>query len=333
MALFSRRSQPDDDPLEADGPSSADDPSAAEEAATPSPADLPPTEPVPHVGISVSTYGAPPPRATARPATPPANPPSATVPDNTLVRQALAALGASPDANATMNVARQVLQGHLYLRVKGDARALLAERKPLPLAMAQHGDQKFALAYSGTEALQASVRADGDTQTTAMAQPVLTVIDHVLSGDYAGLLLDHANEGARAVLPRQLLERIRKDADDTLTIKTLLAGPRSPETTVRIVRALRTAPLWMAANKAADGETVGIAEARSKDGARHVQLYSHPMEVIAAGRGDRPVPLTADQLARALRSDPDLAGVLLDPSGPWMALTRADLAPLIDSEG
>ena len=55
--------------------------------------------------------------------------------DNVLLREALAALPATPDAADLLDVARQLLQGHLFLRVKGDARALLAEGKDLPLGV------------------------------------------------------------------------------------------------------------------------------------------------------------------------------------------------------
>ena len=65
--------------------------------------------------------------------------------------------------------------GHLFLRVKGDARALLSEGKDLPLGVAAVGGKQFVLAYSSGAALQASVRADGETDTSAMGQPVLAV--------------------------------------------------------------------------------------------------------------------------------------------------------------
>ena len=40
-------------------------------------------------------------------------------------------------------------------------------------------------------------------------------------------------------------------------------------------------------------------------------------------------PMTAAQLAKALRADQGIGGVIVDPGGPWIRLSRADLAPLL----
>jgi hypothetical protein len=146
----------------------------------------------------------PTPHASARAEAPPRTETVPGVRDNVLVREALAGLSESPAPPELMNVARQLMQGHLFLRVKGDARALLAEGKGLPLAVGTVGDRSFALAYSGGAALQDSVRLDGDVDTSAMGQPVLVVLRHVLAGPSDGLIIDHASAPARAVLPRAL---------------------------------------------------------------------------------------------------------------------------------
>ncbi len=39
--------------------------------------------------------------------------------------------------------------------------------------------------------------------------------------------------------------------------------------------------------------------------------------------------MTAAQLAGALRNDEGIAGVLIDPGGPWIRLSRDDLAPIL----
>ena len=59
-----------------------------------------------------------------------------------LLAEALETLGAMPEPTTIelMNVARQLMQGHVFLRVQGDARALLSEGKELPLAVVRNGD-------------------------------------------------------------------------------------------------------------------------------------------------------------------------------------------------
>ena len=74
---------------------------------------------------------------------------------------------------------------------------------------------------------------------------------------------------------------------------------------------------------------MGIAESRTANGERFVEVFSHPLEVAALGRGDRAMPFTVQQLARSLRDHPELTGVLVDTGGPWVQLRRDSLAPLL----
>lgn len=319
----------------------------AEQPAVPEPAEATAAdEAAASVGISVSSYGgfgaaaaAPPaasaPQATAHSGTalgPELAPaPTETTPglrDNVLLREALAELPAEPSNEDLVAVARTLLQGHLFLRIKGDARTLLSEGKELPLAVANKDDDQYVLAYSSGAALRASVQVDGDTETSAMGQPVLTVLRYVLAGPYSGIIIDPASAPARALYGRALLERLVEAADPQLEIKTLLAGDRTPETSARVGQALARAKFWLAVKTSADGRP-GVAEARSDDGSRYIEVYSHPIEVLAMGRGDQPAPMTAEQLAAALRADASLTGVVVDPPGPWIRLTRDDLAPLL----
>lgn len=250
--------------------------------------------------------------------------------DNVLLAQALAMLTEPPTAPDLMNVARQLLQGHVFLRVKGDARALLAEGKSLPLGIVSHGDKQFVLVYSGGAALQAAVRADGDTGTSAMGQPVLTVIRHVLGGPYEGIVVDGSSAPARAVLPRPLLQRALDEADTSLRVKSLLAGERTAATAAEVVAVLPDVPLWIAVRRSeADGAPVGVAESRTPEGTRYLEVFSHPLEMLALGRGDQALPIDASRLGAAIARDAGLSGVILDPAGPWIRLSRADLAPLL----
>lgn len=352
MALFKRR-RDDAHPekLAAQDAEATPDAETAPDAVTArDAAALPDAEPAvadaPAVGISVSSYGgfgaaatkpaepaveAPAPQRPAVRGPELAPPATETIPglrDNVLLRDALASLPEKPTNDELAGVARHLLQGHLFLRVKGDARALLSEGKDLPLAIATRGDQQFVLVYSGGSALQAAVAADKDTDTSAMGQPVLTVLRYVLASPYAGIIIDGASGAARAVFPRALLERMLAEAEPELEIKTLLAGDRTDETPVQIATAMTRAKFWLAVNTATEGR-YGVAEARSPQGDRLLEVYSHPLEVIAMGRGDRPAPMTPDQLKNALRADEGITGVIVDAAGPWIKLSRDELAPLL----
>lgn len=295
-------------------------------AAQPGPATaVPPGQPE-------SAPAAPRPRRQPRAEAPPATETIPGLRDNVVLREALAALPSPATAPDLLEVARQLLQGHLFLRVKGDARALLAEGKDVPLGVAKMGDKQYVLAYSGGEALRASIAADRETDTSAMGQPVLAVVRYALAGPYAGLIIDNASAPARAVLPRELLQKLLDQADPSLAVKTLLAGERTAATASEIADALTRVKFWVAVNRSAEGR-FGVAEARTQDGARLVEIYSHPLEVASLGRGDQAAPMTAAQLAGALRNDTGLDGVIVDPGGPWIRLSRADLAPVFAVAG
>jgi len=296
-------------------------------------------ETVPQVGISVSTFGADPVagRAATTPAPAPVRPP-ATAPephevvpglvDNALLHSALAALSDDPQGPEIMNVMRQALQGQLFLRARGDVQALLAAGQQINLAIASIEGKRFLLAFSSGAALQASAEGDGEASTSVIGQPAIEVLRNAVASGYDGIYLDHATVGARVILPTPLISRAVEESEPTFEIKGLLSSPRDEGTAARIADALSRLPVWAAGGADAEGR-IGLAEARTPDGQRRMEVFSHPLEVVALGRGDRPLPLQPEQLGRALASEPGLTGVVVDPGGPWIELSREELAPLL----
>ncbi|MCK6081700.1 SseB family protein [Microbacterium sp. EYE_5] len=343
MALFSRRPKKtsddavetavDAEPAVADVQQDVNAAVAAEEADA---------EDVPHVPISVSTYGQPARRPAPAP-TPAAPLPQAAetapertegragVPDNTLLMRELAALPETPDNAAVLGVMRQALQGNLYLRILGDARAQMTAGEPLRLAISILNDKKFLLAYTGTAAVEAGVAEETDSQTSVLGQPANRVLQNAIDAGYDGVMLDHAGPGRRIVLPVGLITQSLSQADPDFTIKNLLSDARTDATARYVVEAIVKGRSWIAAGTRTDGEGMGIAEARSAEGTRYLQVFSHPLEVLTVRREDQPIPVTAAQLGAALLSEPDLSGILVDPAGPWIRIERTQLEPLIDA--
>jgi len=287
----------------------------------------------------------------ARPAVPPASaePPSAerrlplapalppeqteTVPgmkDNVLLREALAQLGEGASNEQLLGVMRQALQGHLYIRVNGDARAQISEGKPLSVAVVRDGERQFMLAFSSAAALRDSVQLEAEAAaSSAVAQPVTSVLQQVVAGDFAGLIIDNASSPHRVVFPTELLQKALEQSDLEMAVKSILAAPRAQDSAARLGEALSTKRMWVAVNDGSGGAPVGIAEAQTPDGKRFLQLFSHPLEVIALGRGDRPLPFEPEQLAKVLSGHPEISGVIVDPAGPTMIVERDALAPVL----
>ncbi|MFJ6534210.1 SseB family protein [Microbacterium sp. NPDC091662] len=251
--------------------------------------------------------------------------------DNVLLREALTEIEAGATNDQLLGVMRQALQGHLYIRVNGDARAQISEGKALSVAVVRDSeDRQYMLAFSSAGAVRDSVQLEADpSATSAVAQPVTSVLQQVVSGDFAGLIVDNASAPHRVVFPTELLQKTLEQADVDMTVKSILAAPREQDSVVKVGEALATTRMWVAVNDGSGGGPVGIAEAQTTDGRRFLQLFSHPLEVIALGRGDRPLPFAPEQLAKVLTSHADIAGVIVDSAGPSIVVERAALTPVL----
>lgn len=250
--------------------------------------------------------------------------------DNVLLREALAQIEAGATNEQLLGVMRQALQGHLYIRVNGDARAQISEGKPLSVAVVRDDDRQFMLAFSSAAAVRDSVKLESDpASTSAVAQPVTSVLQQVVSGDFAGLIVDNASAPHRVIFPTELLEKTLEQADVDMRVKSLLAAPRAQDTPKKVGEALASTRMWVAVNDGTGSGQVGIAESQTADGKRFLQLFSHPLEVIALGRGDRPLPFTPEQLAKVISSHAEMAGVIVDAAGPSILVDRAALAPVL----
>ncbi|MBN9157346.1 SseB family protein [Microbacterium sp.] len=266
----------------------------------------------------------------------PADPPEPTesipgMPDNVLLREALAMLGDDASQAELLGVLRQSLQGNLFLRVSGDAGEQIKEGRPLAVAVVNDGENSFMLAFSSAAAVRDSVQqGDEDpAETSAVVQPVQAVYQNVIDGPFTGLIIDNASEPHRVVFPSEILQKALEEADPTFAVKTLLATPRAADSEARVAEALTTARLWVAVSDVDGDGQYGVAEAHTPDGARYLQLFSHPLEVIALGRGDQPLPFSAEQIGAVMVQQAGLSGVLIDAAGPAIAVGRDALAPVI----
>lgn len=366
MALFSRRKKSADDVVADHTETEESVVDAPEVAETPSEA----AEITPTIGISVQAFrgvgaqagpevelpdpdAAPAgsaPTAAPAPAAPapapvaeperklplaPALPPEQTetvagMKDNVLLRESLKEVEQGATNEQLLGVLRQALQGHMYIRVNGDARAQISEGKPLAVAVVRDGERQFMLAFSSAAAVRDSVQLEKDpTATSAVAQPVTSVLQQVVSGDFAGLIVDNASAPHRVVFPTELLQKALEQADVDMTVKSLIAAPREQDSASKVGEALATKRMWVAVNEGNPGGQVGIAEAQTPDGKRFLQLFSHPLEVLALGRGDRPLPFEPLQLAKILSSHVDMAGVIIDPAGPSIVVEREALTSVL----
>lgn len=363
MALFSRRKKSDDavstDEVDVETETTSDEQPTADEAVPAVAisvqafrgvgADAGPEVALPDEEQKTERAASAPPKAapsagpatTRQPQSPPTLPLAPALPpeqthtikglnDNVLLRESLAQLEEGASNEQLLGVMRQSLQGHLYLRVHGDARQQLSDGSNLSVGVIRDGDRTFMLAYSSGKALRASVTDPQEAaETSAIAQPATSVYRQVISGGFTGVILDNSSAPHRAVLPTELLQKALEQGDEQMTIKSLLAAPRDQHSTTRVGEALARTPMWVAINDGGNGQPVGIAEARTTDGRRLLQLFSHPLEIVATGRGDKPMPFTPERLADLLSTHTEIAGVLVDIAGPSIVVERDALGPVL----
>ena len=88
--------------------------------------------------------------------------------DNVLLREALAEVEAGATNEQLLGVLRQALQGHLFLRVNGDARAQISEGKPLSVAVvARRRAAVHARVQLGAPRVRDSVQLEADPTATS----------------------------------------------------------------------------------------------------------------------------------------------------------------------
>jgi hypothetical protein len=330
MALFSKRNASDARSAAAEAATSARE---VEEDTTPAVA-----ESVPHVPISVTTVSSAartPEAPVSVPAAPAAAPaPAAGEPDtNVDLAQALTALAEGGDERAMMHVLRQSIQGKLLLSTSLDGVSdedKAAGRVPLGVHRDPEG-AVYLLAFTSPRELEKTRTAEGPV--SGVAVDAVWALRQAAGEGYAGIVLNPADGKASAVVPKTLIARLFGDGRNNDLAKQALAQPRDADALQQLVAALAAHGGFVAGRAEMDEEgnrkTVGIAETRLGD-RRLLEVFTSPIEIAALGRGDDAYPVTAAELAAALRSDEGITGIIVNPAAPWLDVDRAQLAPLLD---
>lgn len=252
---------------------------------------------------------------------------------NLLLRGALERLPDEPSETDRIEVLRNIYQGHLFVPVNGDAAALMKLGKDLPLSLVNSEQGALLMLFTGMDALNKSLAASGTKQeVTAIKQPIKDVMQVLATVDVAGVLIDGGNDYSSAFFTRELLLAAFDDMDKELRLRNLALQHPSPARTAEVLAALADAPMWLAGQQTEPDGPWGVAENRSAEGISHLELFSHPLEVRARGRGDQPLPVELPQLLELLNQATHLSGVVIDPNGPSIELRRKDFAPLLGNQ-
>lgn len=332
MALFSKRNAPDARSEAAEAAPSVSDAETAPE----------PAEAVPHVPISVTTVSSAartpdaPVSVAAAPAAPADAPGLPAEPDaNVDLAQALKALAEGADERAMLHVLRQSIQGKLLLSTSLDGvseKDKAAGRVPLGVHRDPEG-AVYLLAFTSRMELEKTRTAEGPV--TGVSVSAVWALRQADGEGYAGIVLNPADGTASAVVPKTLIARLLGDGRNNDLAKDALSQPREADALQRLVEALAAHGGFVAGRAEVDEDgnrkSVGIAETRLGD-RRMLEVFTAPIEIAALGRGDDAYPVTAAELAAALRSDEGITGIIVNPAAPWLDVDRAQLGPLLAVE-
>lgn len=329
MALFSKRKAPD---ARSDAPEAA--PSVPD-------TEVPPeaSEAVPHVSISVTSVASAartpeaPVSVPAAPAPPVAAPAPAAEPGaNVDLAQALTALAEGADERAMLHVLRQSIQGKLLLSTSLDGvtpEDQAAGRVPLGVHRDPEG-AVYLLAFTSRSELEKTRTVEGPV--TGVLVDSIWALRQAAGEGYAGIVLNPADGTASAVVPKTLIARLFGDGRNNDVAKEALAQPRDADALEQLVAALAAHGGFVAGRAEVDEEgnrkSIGIAETRLGE-RRMLEVFTSPIEIAALGRGDDAYPVTAAELAAALRSDEGITGIIVNPAAPWLDVDRAQLGPLL----
>lgn len=254
--------------------------------------------------------------------------------DNFVLRAALTEVTATPTRAQLVAVCRQLLQGDLILTANGDFLDQFIRRDNPHIGLVVEGGRKLLAAFSTQETFDQLRASQGNPhETYSVTKKAAEVLDQVISGGFDGLVVDQASAPHRVSIPTQVIQSLLAEAEPNFTIKTLLAAPRDAETIASLVEALTTTNTWAGGHESDAGQ-IALAQIENPDGSgNYLLLFSHPWEVTVLGNSDRPLVMAPKDLARTLAAQPEIAGVIIDPAGPSIAVSRKALERVVALAG
>lgn len=258
--------------------------------------------------------------------------------DNAPLRDAVAAFAAAPQQDTYLDVVRNCLQGTLLLDSTGSDRPVQLEGggygyQPgavLQFAGGAGPDGKRALFAFTSQEQVVRMHPDSPSEVQSFVQQATAVLE-LITGDeqYGWLYIDPAGPTC-AITNADAAFALRGDRNDA--VKAALALPEEADRRAAVIDALRQeGTLLLAIDSAsvpddgvADGAPVRIRTSVGPAGETMLLAFTSGPEVSARNVDDVFASRPAKEVVRNAL-DPAYAGLVINPSGPWIALSRAEL--------
>ncbi len=258
--------------------------------------------------------------------------------DNAPLRDAVAAFAAAPQQDTYLDVVRTCLQGTLLLDSTGSDRPVQLEGGGYGYAPGAVLQFAGGTGPDGTRALFAftsqeqvvRMHADAPSDVQSFVQQATAVLELVASDEsYGWLYIDPAGPTC-AIARRDVDFALRGDRNDA--VKAALTLADESERRAAVLDALKQdGPLLLAIDAGsvpeggvADGGPVRIRTSQGPSGETVLLAFTSGPEVSARNVDDAFATRPANEVVRNAL-DPAYAGLVINPSGPWIALSRDEL--------
>lgn len=248
--------------------------------------------------------------------------------DNIPLRTAVEAFAAAPDQNTYFEVLRAALQGDLLLDATGSELQFTPDGSSLAAGSTLNFHEGTApdggralFAFTNQEQAQ-KMHPDAPDDVQTIGQSAVGTLGFGQAQDYAWLYIDPAGPTC-ALRVHDIQFVLRNDHNDAVK-HALGSGPDHRAATIEALAAGGTLLYGVAEHE--DG-SVEILTSMSPEGEPVYLAFTSAAEVLAR---DPSVAVAAVDIARIVADaavEP-FAGLVINPSGPWIALTRDELLSL-----
>jgi hypothetical protein len=258
---------------------------------------------------------------------------------NTDVAAALARWAEEKNAHTFYDVLRRCSRGELVYDVTGsdirvEGGTMLAGSTIGFRTHAMEDGRQFLLVFT-SDAEIARTHPAG-TRTSSLVQPAIEAVRFGASGSFAGVILDAGAGPASCILTADEITHALPPAPGVaLELKDALAGPSLPGRRTHTLEVLARTPVVYipVQHLAADGTptrpgettTPSVPTASGPGGRTLSAVFTSPAEVWAWLPGAEAYPTTIAHVVRAALAQKDHDGLIVNPGGPPLIVSRAEL--------
>ncbi|RWZ52730.1 SseB family protein [Labedella phragmitis] len=266
---------------------------------------------------------------------------------NTDVAAALARWAAEKDARTFYDVLRRCSRGELLYDVTGshltveDGAIAAGSTLGLRTHAMDDGSQYLLVFTSDAEIARTHPEA---TRASSLVQPALEAVRFGASESFAGVILDAGAGAASCIVTADEIRRgLPTEPGVAVELKDALAGPSLPGRRSQTLDVLaRTAVVYIPVQHLAPGgsparpgepSSPSVPTASGPGGRTLSAAFTSPAEVWAWLPGAEAYPTSVRQVVRSTLDQDGHAGLIVNPGGPPLIVTRPELEMLAGSLG